>query len=139
MYTFRPYTERVARLRDAVRDRLMVADAAKSRLQLEALKKYLDANFAFTKEYLSAHLPKARFAIPEATYLAWVDLSDYFAPGEDLPDFFAYKAGVLLEGGDTLLVGNANRFVRLNLAMPRSVLRTGLERMRDAINARDAE
>ena len=40
MYTFRPYTERVARLRDAVRDRLMVADAAKSRLQLEALKKY---------------------------------------------------------------------------------------------------
>ena len=40
MYTFKPYTERVARLRDAVRDRLMVADAEKSRLQLEALKKY---------------------------------------------------------------------------------------------------
>ena len=41
MYTFKPYTARVARLRDAVRDRLMVADAEKARLQLEAKKKYV--------------------------------------------------------------------------------------------------
>ena len=40
MYTFKPITERVARLRDAVRDRLIVGDVAKDRLQLEALKKY---------------------------------------------------------------------------------------------------
>ena len=39
MYTFKPIPERVARLRDAVRDRLLIADAAKDRLQLEALKK----------------------------------------------------------------------------------------------------
>ena len=39
MYVFKPYTERVARLRDAVRDRLIVGDATKDRLQLEALKK----------------------------------------------------------------------------------------------------
>ncbi len=40
MYTFKPYTERVARLRDAVRDRLMVADAVKERIKLEAEQKY---------------------------------------------------------------------------------------------------
>ncbi len=105
----------------------------------EELKAYLDENFRFLKAFLDEHLPKAVMEIPEATYLAWVDLSAYFAPEDDLCSFFAYKAGVLLEGGDTLFVGNANRFVRLNLAMPRSILRTGLERMRDAINARDAE
>jgi len=44
-----------------------------------------------------------------------------------------YKAGVLLEGGDALFVGNANRFIRLNLAMPRATLKLGLERIRDAI------
>ena len=38
MYTFKPYTERVARLRDAVRDRLIVSDAEKAQLQLEAKK-----------------------------------------------------------------------------------------------------
>ncbi len=74
--------------------------------------------------------------VPEATYLAWVDLSAYFDEEDDLPEFFAYKAGVLLEGGDALFVGNANRFVRLNLAMPRELVQTGLERMRDAILAK---
>ena len=54
---------------------------------------------------------------------------------EDLPDFFANKAGVLLEGGNGLFVGNAAGYIRLNLAMPRSILKTGLERMRDTINA----
>ena len=45
----------------------------------------------------------------------------------------ANKAGVLLEGGDSLFVGNAKGYVRLNLAMPRAIIQTGLERMRDAI------
>ena len=34
---------------------------------------------------------------------------------------------VLLEGGDQLFVGNAKGYVRLNLAMPRAMLMTGLE------------
>lgn len=105
---------------------------------LEELKKYLDANFAFTKEYLASHLPKARFTIPEATYLAWVDLSEYFAPDEDLPDFFAYKAGVLLEGG-RMFVQNADGFIRLNLAMPRAMLAEGLKRISESVIAKAAK
>ena len=49
-------------------------------------------------EYLAEHLPRAKYQISEATYLAWVDLNEYFEPDEKLPLFFAYKAGVLLEG-----------------------------------------
>ena len=105
---------------------------------LEELKKYLDANFAFTKEYLASHLPKARFTIPEATYLAWVDLSEYFAHDEDLPDFFAYKAGVLLEGG-RMFVQNADGFIRLNLAMPRAMLAEGLKRISESVIAKAAK
>ena len=56
MYTFKPYTERVARLRDAVRDRLMVADAEKSRLQLEALKKYRKYPPILQKPYISLYV-----------------------------------------------------------------------------------
>mgnify|MGYP000024102716 FL=1 len=51
----------------------------------------------------------------------------------DLPDFFANKAGVLLEGGNGLFVGNAAGYIRLNLAMPRSIIETGLIRMVEAI------
>ncbi len=103
----------------------------------EEMKAYLDGNFRFLKEFLTDNLPKAVMEIPEATYLAWVDMSAYFEPEDDLPSFFAYKAGVLLEGGDALFIGNANRFIRLNLAMPRSIIKKGLERMRDAILAKN--
>ena len=67
--------------------------------------------------------------IPEATYLAWVDLGKCLPEGTDLPDFFASKAGVLLEGGNGLFVGNAAGYIRLNLAMPRSIIETGFTRM----------
>lgn len=58
---------------------------------------------------------------------------------ENLPDFFANKAGVLLEGGNDLVVGNAKGNIRLNLAMPRATVQTGLERIAAAIHAQQAE
>lgn len=48
---------------------------------------------------------------------------------DDIPDFFANNAGVLLEGGNDLFAGNAKGFLRLNLAMPRSLIKIGVERM----------
>lgn len=100
---------------------------------LMELRKYLDGNFNFLKEFLETNLPDAVFEIPEATYLAWVDLNPYLSDVEDLPAFFADKAGVLLEGGDALFVGNAKGFIRLNLAMPQSIIREGMERIRTSI------
>ena len=100
---------------------------------LEQLKEYLDGNFRYVEEFLAEKLPDAVFRIPEATYLAWVDLSGCLPDVDDLPGFFANEAGVLLEGGNSLFVGNAEGYVRLNLAMPRSVLKTGMERIAVAI------
>lgn len=100
---------------------------------LEQLRAYLDKNFTFVRDFLAARMPEAVFQIPEATYLAWVDVNRCLPDVEDLPDFFAYQAGVLLEGGDGLFVDNAKGFIRLNLAMPRSIIETGLNRMADAI------
>ena len=99
------------------------------------LQAYLDENFRTTKEYLSEHLPKATFAIPESTYLGWVNLSEYFTPDDDLPMFFANHAGVLLEGGD-MFVQNSDCFIRLNVACPKSTLLEGLSRIAKAVNSR---
>ena len=52
----------------------------------EALKQYLDENFAFVKAFLARELPEAVMYIPEATYLAWVDLS------RCLPDCLLYTS-----------------------------------------------
>lgn len=78
------------------------------------------------------------FTIPESTYFAWVDLREVLPEVEDLPDFFANKAGVLLEGGEGLFVGNARGHIRLNLAMPRATVQTGLERIAEAIRKEKA-
>ncbi len=100
---------------------------------LQALRVYLDDNFALMESYLKQHLPKAVFSISEATYLAWVDLSAYFEPDEELPAFFAYNAGVLLEGGN-MFVQNSDGFIRLNLACPRATVEEGMRRICDAVN-----
>lgn len=102
---------------------------------LEELRAYLDKNFAFTREYLAEHLPKAKMRISEATYLAWVDLGAYFEPDEHLPTFFAYEAGVLLEGGN-MFVQNSDCFIRLNLACPKTTLAEGLKRICEAVNTK---
>lgn len=99
----------------------------------EALKQYLDQNFEFVRDFMRTNLPEAVMYIPEATYLAWVDMSKCLPDVKDLPAFFADNAGVLLEGGNALFVGNAEGYIRLNLAMPRSIIETGLKRMTKAI------
>lgn len=99
---------------------------------LRELQEYLDDNFAFTKSYLEEHLEKAKMQISEATYLAWVDLSAYFSKEEELPRFFAYEAGVLLEGGN-MFVQHSDGFIRLNLACPRSIAEEGLKRICEAV------
>ena len=105
----------------------------KGREWLEELKLYLDENFAFLDSFLKKYFPEAVYNIPEATYLAWINMRNCLPGVENLPDFFANKAGVLLEGGDGLFVGNANGYIRLNLAMPRAMLECGLNRMKDAM------
>lgn len=93
---------------------------------------YLDNNFTWTQRFLGEHLPKASFRIPDATYLAWIDMRAYFDESVNLTRFFLEKAGVILEGGE-MFVENGNCRVRLNLACPRVQLQKALEKIRDAI------
>ena len=71
-------------------------------------------------------------------YLAWVNMGKVLPEVDDLCSFFANKAGILLEGGDSLFVGNAQGWIRLNLAMPRSILEEGFRRMKEAIDKEKA-
>lgn len=115
---------------------IVAAQAAYSHghIWLSELREYLDSNFEFLKNYLEQHLPKAIFKIPEATYLAWVDVGAYLPKEENLTLFFANKAGVLLEG-DNMFVANGAGHIRLNLACTRARLEKGLHRITKAIKS----
>lgn len=100
---------------------------------LQELKEYLDKNFELTKEYLTTNLPLAKFNIPDATYLAWIDVSAYLGTEKNLALFFAHEAGVLVADG-SMFLNNAEGFIRINLACPRKMLIQGLEGMHTAIS-----
>ncbi len=102
---------------------------------LEALTKYIDSNFEEVDDFIKKRLPKAKFIIPESTYLAWINIEAYFENRDvkDLTLLFAQKAGVILEGGNMFL-DNADGYIRLNLACPKSRVIEGLERISSVLN-----
>lgn len=101
---------------------------------LEQLKEYLDANFVALKELLETKLPLARFCIPEATYLAWIDVSAYFPNECNLTRFFIQQSGVILEGGD-MFIDNGQGAIRLNVACPKSQLLLAADKIVQAVLA----
>lgn len=105
---------------------------------LEELRKYLDNNFFFLDSFIKKYLPKASFKIPGATYLAWINLEDYFQDSTiNLTQYFVENAGVILEGGE-MFVDNGGVSIRLNLACPKSQIELTLKQIYKAIklNAR---
>lgn len=95
---------------------------------LDLLQEYIDRNFNDLENYLNNKLPRTRFRIPEATYLAWIDLSEYFTKGTNLTRYFIEKVGVIVEGGEQFLSDEA-RTIRLNLACPRRQMMNALEKI----------
>jgi cystathionine beta-lyase len=98
---------------------------------LSELRVYLKDNRDFVVEYLTENFPGAKCTIPQATYLQWIDFSEYVSMGKiDKPpfDFFLEKAKVALSSGK-LFGEDCENFVRLNFASPRKMVAEGLERM----------
>lgn len=98
---------------------------------LDQLTGYLDENFAFVQRTLADQLPDAVFRIPDATYLAWIDLDAYVPSGLNLTHYFAERTGVLVEGGEQF-VADGGACIRLNIACPRAQLDEALTRIIEA-------
>ena len=103
---------------------------------LAELLLYLKNNRDFVVDYLTENFPDARFTIPDATYLQWIDFGAYVKSGHmsDVPyKFFLENAQVALNDGSAFGEGYEN-FVRLNFASPRGMVAEALDRMRDSIH-----
>ena len=86
MYEFRPISDRVERLRIKVRDRVIIADASKDRIRLDAQEKYHDfppiLERAYVTKYIIDHM---HYEIRDDEFLAgdlghknWGDSSGLF-------------------------------------------------------------
>jgi cysteine-S-conjugate beta-lyase len=86
---------------------------------LSELNNYLTQNFMLTKQYFDDYLPLAKMQVSEGTYLAWVDLSAYGNNVELNKKISSQQ--VFVETGD-YFIADAEGFIRINLATPRSLL-----------------
>lgn len=100
---------------------------------LNQVNDYIDKNLLFIKEFLNDNLPKAKYLVPEGTYVAWVDLREYETDPDRLTDIMVTEAKVLLNGGDQF-GEEGYGFQRINAACPRSILEEALNRMAGALN-----
>ena len=92
---------------------------------LEQLLIYLQKNLDFMEEFLEKRLPRVKMTRPEATYLAWLDFSDYGLTDQELRELMQKKAKVAMDDGFIFGAGG-EQFQRINFACPKSMLKHAL-------------
>lgn len=105
---------------------------------LDSLMEYINGNLEFLLNYVKENIPKAKVMVPDATYLVWIDFSDYKIDSRTLHKTLKYEGKIWLDEG--YLFGKAGEgFERINIACPRRTLEEGLKRIKDCINRMDSQ
>jgi cystathionine beta-lyase len=100
---------------------------------LDQLIDYIDGNIQYVMQFAEMYLPLVKVIRPEATYMAWIDFSGLGMDDKALNKFIIHEAGLGLNQGIQFGPGGEG-FMRMNLACPRSVLRKGMEQLKEAVN-----
>jgi cystathionine beta-lyase len=95
---------------------------------------YLQGNRDYLAQFVAERLPGVKMALPEATYLAWLDFGAYDL-AETPHRFFLTHANVAMNDCEPFGPGSCG-FARLNFGCPRSTLVEALERMEKALRER---
>ena len=93
---------------------------------LDALKNYLQANLTYVAERLNKAFPEINYQVPEATYLAWIDLNTLNVDMGALQHELIHNHKVAIMRGDTY--GEEGKgYVRLNVGCSRSKVEKGVD------------
>ena len=101
---------------------------------LMELRSYLKGNRDFLVDYVTQNMPEVRITKPKATYLAWLDFTQFDLQASPY-QFFFEKANVALSDG-SIYGQNGKGHVRLNFGTSRRLLKQGLDRMAKALRSR---
>ncbi len=101
---------------------------------LEQLLEYIHGNYECMREYCAKHLPQFPIMELEGTYLAWMDCSVLNTPSLQLEEQLIEHAKLWLNAG-AMYGAEGDKYIRWNLACPRSVMLEGLERFRKYCNS----
>ncbi|HHO54818.1 MAG TPA: aminotransferase class I/II-fold pyridoxal phosphate-dependent enzyme, partial [Trueperaceae bacterium] len=91
---------------------------------------YLDKNRLFVANFVAEHLKEVKHIPPEASYLAWLDMSNYDL--ENPSEFLLENAKIALNDGAWFGPGGEGH-VRLNFASSQYIIEKALERIKIAL------
>ncbi len=99
---------------------------------LDELREYVWESKKFAHDFVSREIPDIKIVPADATYLLWIDLSAVCDNATPLTQFIFEKTGLHVCAGE--MYGDAGKkFIRVNIACPRSVLEDGLNRLKKGI------
>lgn len=95
----------------------------------EKVTEYIRGNIEFTREFVNDNLSCVKMSETQGTYLVWLDFNGTGLKPEEIDDIIINKAKLWLDSGR--IFGNPGAgFERINVACPKSVLHTALERIK---------
>ena len=108
---------------------------------MQQMLDYLCGNVQALDDFLKTRMPYVKAVLPEASYLAWLDLSavptayhnTHGISHEELKNKLLYDAKVVLNDGTTFGGKDYEHCFRLNLGCPRTMLLDVLERIANAL------
>lgn len=100
---------------------------------LDQMLVYLNGNYEFMKEFFEKRIPKIKIIEAEATYLIWLDFRSLGLSDKALKEFVIQRAGLGFNDGPMFGPGGSG-FQRINIALPRVMLKKALEQLEKAVN-----
>ena len=96
--------------------------------------KYIEENIDFTINYCANYLRSIKPWRPQASFLVWLDCRALELNHNQLVSLFIQKARLALNDGE--MFGEEGRgFMRMNVAVPRSILKQALDQLRQAVTS----
>lgn len=93
---------------------------------------YIEDNIRFVEDFCKANIPAIRPLRPQASFLIWLNCRDLNLSHDQLLDLFIDKAHLALNDGE-MFGPDGEGFMRLNVAVPRSVLEQALLQLEEAV------
>lgn len=97
----------------------------------QEMLQHLRENVDYTMDYFEKYIPQIKAWRPEASFLMWLDCRSLELRDAALMAFFVKKAKLGLSPG-VMFGTEGSGFMRLNFAVPRSVLETALSQLKNA-------
>ncbi len=97
----------------------------------DSVREYIWQNVLFTERFVQEHCPRIRVCRPEGSYLVWLDFHDFTELSDtEISRRVLNKAKVWLDYG-RMFGPEGEKFQRINVATPRSILTEALGRICD--------